>query len=210
MEYVLAIVIGYLFGCSNMAFYVSKFKKINLNKEGTGALTTSNTVTQVGWKAGLLVFFHDVFKAVFAILLMKLLFPDVTLAHWLTGFSAVLGHIFPFYNKFKGGKGHATYVGVIYTMAPLYALSMTPVVIAVILLTNYIIFGSFTTSLAITVYLFCTSQWLAGIFSLIVLAVIFLKHIENIKRIIKGTEKKVLTAFKKKKPNDEPNEKIND
>ena len=116
----------------------------------------------------------------------------------------------PPFNKFKGGKGHATYVGVIYTLAPLYALSMTPVVIAVILLTNYIIFGSFTTSLAITVYLFCTSQWLAGIFSLIVLAVIFLKHIENIKRIIKGTEKKVLDAFKKKKPNDEPNEKTDD
>ncbi len=210
MEYILAIVIGYLFGCSNMAFYVSKFKKINLNKEGTGALTTSNTVTRIGWKAGLLVFFHDVFKAVFAILLMKLLFPATTLAHWLTGFAVVLGHIFPFYNKFKGGKGHAAYVGVIYTMAPLYALCMTPVVIGVIFLTNYIIFGSLTTSIAITVYLFCTGQWLAGIFSLVVLGVIIFKHIENIKRITKGTEKKFLDAFKKKKSNDEPNEKTDD
>ena len=203
MEYLLAVVIGYLFGCSSMALYVSKFKKVDLTKEGSGALTTSNTVTQVGFKLGLLVFFHDVFKTVFAILIMRLIYPDATIAHWLAGFCTVLGHIFPFYNKFKGGKGHACCVGVIYTMAPLYALIMTPVVIAVILLTDYIVFGGFATASAITVYLFCTEQWLAGIFSLVLLAVIVLKHIENLKRIKNGTEKKVSALYKKKKPTDE-------
>jgi glycerol-3-phosphate acyltransferase PlsY len=185
-----------------MAFYISKFKKIDLNKAGTGALTTSNTVTQVGWKAGLLVFFHDAFKAVFAILLIKLIYPSETLVHWIAGFSAVLGHIFPFYNKFKGGKRHATYIGVIFTMAPLYALSITPIVIATILISNYIIFGSLTTTVAITAYLLFTKQWLAAILSLIPFAVIILKHLDNIKRIIKGTEKKFLTSFNKKDKND--------
>jgi glycerol-3-phosphate acyltransferase PlsY len=203
MEYILAVVIGYLFGCSSMALYVSKFKKVDLTKEGSGALTTSNTVTQVGFKIGLLVFFHDVFKAVFAILIMRLIYPDAIISHWLAGFCAVLGHIFPFYNKFKGGKGHASCVGVIYTMAPLYALIMTPVVIAVIFLTDYIALGGFATAIAITAYLFCTGQWIAGIFSLVVLAIIVLKHIENLKRIKNGTEKKVSTLYKKKKPTDE-------
>ena len=86
MEYILAVIIGYLFGCSSMALYVSKFKKIDLTKEGSGALTTSNTVTQVGFKIGLLVFFHDVFKAVFAILIMRLIYPDAIISHWLAGF----------------------------------------------------------------------------------------------------------------------------
>lgn len=211
MQYFLAVVIGYLFGCSNMALYVSKFKKVDLSKEGSGALTTSNTVTQIGFKGGLLVFFHDVFKSVLAIAVMKLIYPDETLAYWVAGFSAVLGHIFPFYNKFKGGKGHATCVGVIYAMSPLYALMMTPIVIAVILLSDYIIFGGFATAGAISIYLFCMEQWTAGILSLVVFAVIVLVHIPNMKRIKLGTEKKVSSLFAKKKttpPTDERTEEI--
>ena len=209
MEYILGIIIGYLFGCSNMAFYVSKIKKIDLTKEGSGNLGTSNTVTQVGLKAGLLVFFHDVFKAVIAILLMKLIYPDATLAHWVTGFAVVMGHIFPFYNKFKGGKGHAAYIGVIYALAPLYALCATPIVIALILLTDYIIVGSFATAIAITIYLFFTQQWVAGVLSLVLLTVMIFKHIENFKRIFNGTEKRVLASLKKK-PTAENAENVED
>lgn len=204
MEYILAIVIGYLLGCSNMAFYVSKFKKIDLRKEGSGNLGTSNTVTEVGLKAGLLVFFHDVFKAVIAVLLMKLLFPDKFFAHYVTGFAVVLGHIFPFYTKFKGGKGFAPYIGVVYTLHPIFALCATPVVIALILFTDYIIAGTFSVAIGFAAFLFIIGKWEAGLLSLVILVIMIFKHIGNFKRILAGTEKGVMASFKKKKPDQTP------
>jgi len=200
MEYALAVLIGYLFGCSNMAYYLSKFKKIDLGKAGSGNLGTSNTVTEVGLKAGLLVFFHDVFKAVIAILLAQLLFADVEFIGHVAGFACILGHIFPFYNKFKGGKGFATYVGVVYTLEPILALILTPIVIAIILFTDYIISGSFAVAIAFSIFLFAFGQWQAGILSVIVLIVMIFKHLGNFKRILNGTEKSVLEGLIKKKP----------
>ncbi len=205
MEYILAIVIGYLLGCSNMAYYVSKLKKVDLQKTGSGNLGTSNTVTEVGFKAGLLVFFHDVFKTVIAILLMKLIFPNAEFVHYVTGFAAVLGHIFPFYTKFKGGKGFAPLIGMVYTMHPIFALCATPVVIALILFTNYIIAGTFSVAIGFATFLFILGRWEAGLLSLVVLVVMIFKHISNFKHILNGTEKGVLEGLKgKKKPTQEP------
>lgn len=208
MEYIIAIVLGYLLGCSNMAFYISKFKKIDLRKEGSGNLGTSNTVTEVGFKAGLLVFFHDVFKAVIAILLMKLIFPDAELSHYVAGFAAILGHIFPFYTKFKGGKGFATYVGVVYALHPIFALCITPVIIGIILFTDYIIAGTFGTAIAFSIYIFAVGNWEAGILSLVILLVIVFKHIDNFKRIFNGTEKGVMAGLRGKKKQPEINETL--
>jgi glycerol-3-phosphate acyltransferase PlsY len=199
MEYILGIIIGYLLGCSNMAFYVSKFKKIDLRKEGSGNLGTSNTVTEIGLKAGLLVFFHDAFKAVIAILLMKLLYPNAQLAHYVTGVAVIIGHIFPFYTKFKGGKGFASYIGMIYTLHPIFALCATPIVIGLILFTDYMVVGTFSVAIGFMAFLFIIGKWEAGLLSLVVFALMFIKHIENFKRIIAGTEKGVMEGLTKKK-----------
>ncbi len=209
MEYAIAIIVGYLLGCSNMAFYISKLKKIDLRKKGSGNLGTSNTVTEVGLKAGLLVFFHDAFKAVIAVLLMKLIFPDTELCHYVAGFAAILGHIFPFYTKFKGGKGFATYVGATYTLHPLFALCITPVIIGIILFTDYIIAGTFGTAIAVSIFLFAIGKWEAGFLSLVVLLVMIFKHLDNFKRILKGTEKGVLAGLRGKKKPSEESETLN-
>lgn len=199
MEFFIAVLVGYFLGCSNMAFYISKLKKIDLRKKGSGNLGASNTVTEIGLKAGLLVFFHDAFKGVIPVLFMRLLFPNVELCHYVAGFAAILGHIFPFYTKFKGGKGFATYVGVTYALHPIFALCITPVIIAIILFTDYIIAGTFGTAIAVSAYIFIIGDHYAGLCSLIILAVMVFKHIDNFKRILKGTEKGVLEGLRGKK-----------
>ena len=111
MGYLFAVFVGYLLGSSNMAFYLSKLKNIDLKKRGSGNLGTCNAWTELGWKWSVLVFLHDAGKAAIAVLLTAWLFPDYAYSQHVAGVCAVLGHIYPFYLKFKGGKGHAAYIG---------------------------------------------------------------------------------------------------
>ena len=111
MKYILITLIGYLLGCSNMAFYISRRKHADLRSSGTGNLGASNAVALLGWKAGILTAVHDVGKAFLAVLLAKWLFPELMYAGASAGVACVLGHIFPFWLKFRGGKGFASYWG---------------------------------------------------------------------------------------------------
>ena len=104
MQYVIAAVLGYLLGCSNMAFYLAKIKKADLTKAGTGNLGASNATVLLGWKAGILVAVHDAGKALLAVLLAAWLFPGTENVGALAGIASVLGHIFPFYLKFRAAR----------------------------------------------------------------------------------------------------------
>ena len=115
MKYLIVIAFGYLLGCSSMAFYLAKLKKADLKNNGSGNLGASNATVLLGWKAGILVAVHDVGKSLLAVLLAQWLFADVPHIGAVAGIASVLGHIFPFYLKFKGGKGFASYLGM--TMA---------------------------------------------------------------------------------------------
>ena len=111
MEYTATILLSYLLGSSSMSWYLSKIKKVNLRAGGSGNLGASNAVALMGWKAGILVGVHDIGKSILAVLLAQMLFPSVEYIGAVAGVSSVLGHIFPFYLKFKGGKGFASYLG---------------------------------------------------------------------------------------------------
>ena len=110
------IILGYLIGSSSMSFYISKAKKVNLKEEGSKNLGASNTLALMGKKAGLAVLVHDVLKSFLVIPIIRLcMHIPYNQVGWLLaigGVFAVVGHIFPFYLKFKGGKGFATYVGI--------------------------------------------------------------------------------------------------
>ena len=108
MAYFLAIGLGYLLGCSNMAYWLSRIKNVDIRKNGSGNLGASNATVLLGWGAGVIVALHDIGKAVLAVILTKLLFPEAEYAAAAAGVACVLGHIFPFYLKFKGGKGPTT------------------------------------------------------------------------------------------------------
>ena len=194
MGYLFAVLVGYLLGSSNMAFYLSKLKHIDLRKRGSGNLGTSNAWTELGWKSSVLVFLHDAVKAVIAILLTAWLFPNDAYASDIAGVFAVLGHIYPFYMKFKGGKGHATYIGMAFAMNWLSALIALPFCIAAWFITDYMVGLVFATIVLFPLILFCFGEWQVALIALIASAFVFYRHTENLKRIKNGTEAKFLAA----------------
>lgn len=189
MQYLIAVLLGYILGSSNMAFYIAKWKKADLTAAGSGNLGASNATILLGWRAGILVGIHDIGKSALAVILVGLLFPEAEHVGALAGIASVLGHIFPFYLKFKGGKGFASYMGMTLALNWKLALCVIAAVVLVTLITDYIVCGTFTTILTVPIYMGITSHsfLLAGIL-LIGTAVIFYKHRENIPRMLNGTE----------------------
>lgn len=189
MKYIPVILLGYLLGCSNMALYISKMKKVDLRGGGSGNLGASNATILLGWRAGILVAVHDIGKSVLAVLLAKLLFPELSHAGAAAGVASVLGHIFPFYLKFKGGKGFASYIGMILALNWKFALVILALVVLVTVITDYIVAGTTLTIVASPIYLGLTAgSWLLAAILCIATAVILYKHRMNYIRIYKGEE----------------------
>lgn len=189
MGYVVAAILAYLLGCSNMAIYIAKYKHVDLRAGGSGNPGASNATILMGWKAGVLVALHDIGKAYLAVLLAKLLFPGFPVVEEVAGIACVLGHIFPFYLKFKGGKGFASYLGMTLALNWRFALVVMITVLVVTLITDYIAVGTFTTIIVVPTYMgIITQSLLVAAVLCVGTAVIFYKHRENVVRIWKGTE----------------------
>ena len=197
MQHMIAAVLGYLLGCSNMAYYLAKIRKADLTKNGTGNLGASNATVLLGWKAGILVAVHDIGKSVLAVLAAQWLFPGAENIGALAGIASVLGHIFPFYLKFKGGKGFASYMGMTLALNWKLALCLIAAVILVTLITDYIVCGTLTTIITVPIYMGIAAHsfLLAGIL-LIGTAVILYKHRENFPRMLNGTELGLRSALR--------------
>lgn len=198
MGYVLVILGAYLIGCSNMAVYLAKLKKVDLSG-GSGNPGTSNATLLMGWRAGILVGIHDIGKGVLAVLLAELIFPELAYIGAVAGVACVLGHIFPIFMRFKGGKGFASYIGMTVALNWKFALIILAAVVTVTLITDYIVVGTVTTVVSVPVALGIMSHslWLPLILC-IATAVILYKHRENYVRIWKGTEIGLTSAFKGK------------
>ena len=194
----LAIIFGaYLIGSSNMAFYLSKLQKKNIRSSGSGNLGASNAVILLGWKAGVLVGIHDIGKAVLAVLLANWLYPELEYAAVSAGVACVLGHIYPFYLKFKGGKGFASYLGMTIALNWKLALVVLILVAVVTSVTDYIVAATATTVVTVPVAMgIMTRSWIIGLILCVATAVIIYKHWENFVRIFKGTEIKFRSAAK--------------
>lgn len=196
MEYILAIAAGYLLGCSNMAYYLAKIKKADLRSAGSGNLGASNATVLLGWKAGVLTALHDIGKAALAVLLMKWLFPETLHIGAVAGVTCVLGHIFPFYLKFKGGKGFASYFGMTLALNWKLALCVGIAIVVVTFVTDYIVCGTVTTIVTVPVYMGITTSWLLAMILCVATAVIFYKHRENFPRMLNGTELGLRSAIR--------------
>ena len=118
-----ALAIGYIFGIFQTGFIYGKLQGVDIRQHGSGNTGATNTLRTFGWKGGVITFAGDCLKAVFAILLVKAVFGDyfdgdVKVLELYAGMGAVLGHNFPFYLKFKGGKGIACTAGVAFAVCP--------------------------------------------------------------------------------------------
>lgn len=186
--YVLTVLGGYLLGCSSMAYYVSRWKKVNLSTNGSRNLGASNTTILLGWRMGILVALHDIFKGAAAVLLAKWLLPDLTYAPVAAGCACVMGHMYPFYLKGKGGKGFASYMGMLLALDWRLGLALIGVSLLVTFLSDYIVVGTLTTVVVGPVWIGFTQSWVSAGIMLAVTAVIFYKHREKLHRILRGSE----------------------
>lgn len=189
MKYLLAILLGYLLGCSSMAYYIGKMKKKDIRTAGSGNLGASNATVLFGWGAGVAVALHDIGKAVVAVFLAKWLFPELEYAGATAGVACVLGHIFPFYLGFRGGKGLASYFGMTLALNWKLALIVAAVIVLATLITDFISVGALSSIVVVPTYMFFATHSLILVAILCVATlVMFIKHWENIIRISRGEE----------------------
>ena len=196
----ISCLIGYLFGCIQAAFLISKFVgKMDIREHGSGNAGASNITTIMGLKFGVIVGFVDILKGILAVLVVKWIYPENPDLAFLSGLMAILGHIFPFYMKFKGGKGVATLVGMMIGLNWKLGLLFALLVIIPAALTDYIVVGSFTTFIALPIVTYFEGYPLVFIiFGLFLTVLVFYLHRFNIQRIMNKEETKISSVLKKK------------
>lgn len=197
MRYILVIVLAYLLGSSSMALYLSKFRKVDFRGKGSGNLGASNATLLLGWWAGVLVALHDIGKSALAVILAKLIFPQLPHVGAVAGVASVLGHIFPFYLNFKGGKGFASYLGMTLALNWKLALIIMAGVLLVTFVTDYIVMGTTLTIVSVPIYMGIADHSLVlALILCVATAVIIFKHRMNYVRIWNGTEIGLRSAAK--------------
>lgn len=197
MGYLIIILGAYLLGSSNLALYLFKWKKVDARNNGSGNLGASNATVLLGWSAGIAVAIHDIGKAAVSVILARILFPNLEYAGAAAGVACVLGHIFPFYLKFRGGKGFASYLGMTLALNWKFAIVILALVGVAMVVTDYIVAGTTLTILSTPIYMgIITHNLVLALILCIATAVIIYKHRENYVRIWNGTEIGLRSAAK--------------
>lgn len=205
MERLLCVVIGYVFGMIQTGYFYGKMRKIDIREHGSGNAGTTNTLRTLGWKAGAITFLGDCLKCVAAVVIARAIFngseiPGILLGLY-AGLGAVLGHNYPFYLKFKGGKGIACMAGVIITLHPVFVAISLVVFASVVLITRYVSVGSLILMVAFVAQVIVYGQMggfgLSGMnlhefygISIFLAVLAFVRHRKNIVRLLQGTENK--------------------
>ncbi len=197
---IVAILIGYAFGSIQPAYFLSKMVgKMDIREHGSGNAGASNITAIMGWKYGFIVGLVDVLKGLFAVLVLKWIYPDSPDLAYLSGIMAIIGHIFPFYMKFRGGKGVATLVGMMFGLNWKLGIMFALLLAVPALLTDYIVVGSFSTFIALPIVTYLLGYPMVfTIIGICLIVLSFYLHRANIKRIINKEELKISAVIKKK------------
>ena len=215
MVRIICILIGYCFGLIQTAYIYGKMNGIDIRTVGSGNAGTTNALRVLGKKAGLVVFLGDVAKTVAAVIVVRLLFgssyPDsIYMLMLYTAAGVILGHNYPFYLGFKGGKGIAATAGLIAALGPWFILVEGLVFIIVFTTTHYVSLGSLLVyvALVIQLVLFGQNGFLTDmtqpalnemyIVALFLMVMAFWRHRSNIKKLLEGTERKTYISKKNK------------
>jgi glycerol-3-phosphate acyltransferase PlsY len=189
IDILLCILIGYALGCISPSVIISKILHRNLKEEGTGNYGATNVTMVLGRGFGAFVMLFDIAKGAFAYLVASWIFTDFAYAGLVSGLAAVLGHCYPFYIKFKGGKGLAAYGGVILAYDPLLFAIVLACAMVLMLIVNYsFIFpysGSFLVCVLATIK---TKDPIIFILLAVMAAVIMTKHFSNMKKALKSSD----------------------
>ncbi len=199
---IVLIILSYLVGAIPFGLVLSRGSGIDIRRQGSGNIGATNVARLLGKKLGCCTLLLDVAKGYLPMYVAGLLLAGTDNAKTvvaLCGAAAITGHMFPVYLGFKGGKGVATGLGVFLYLAPRALLLCLVVFISAVGMTGYVSLGSLLASAAILPgLLFWGEPVWKLLLALYVVAMIWLKHHQNIRRLLKGTEK----SFKKKKKNE--------
>ena len=188
MEYLTIGIISYLMGSIPFGFILTKiFLKKDIREIGSGNIGATNALRTGNKLIGYSTLLLDVMKAILPVLYVKINHPELI---YIASLCAFLGHVFPIWLKFKGGKGVATYVGILFTINILLGFIFCVSWLLIFLISKYSSLSSLIGSLTIPVYIFFNDQISNALFFGIMFVLIFYTHRENIKRLKNKEESK--------------------
>lgn len=190
---------GYLVGSINISYFLSKKKGYDIREHGSGNPGASNVVIIMGKKAGVFVAIVDILKAYIVVRLSLAFFPGLVYAGAISATSVILGHIFPFYMGFRGGKGLATLGGSILALDFRLFFILLLFALFIAFVTDYICFVPITCSVIFPAVYGITQRnvWIAIILYVSTLFIIY-RHVGNIKRIKSGKELRLSFLWNRK------------
>lgn len=193
---ILCLCFGYIFGCFSTGYFIGKINKVDIRNYGSGNAGTTNALRTLGAKAGVITLLGDVIKSIIPILIIRFfIFKDadhVQLFGLYTGLGVVLGHNYPVWLNFKGGKGIAATSGAMVAFDPIIIPIGLPIFILAIVITKYVSVGSLLVAIMFPILV---SFRYPGDIHMLIIALLytilaFLKHRLNIQRLLNGTELK--------------------
>lgn len=189
----LCIVSAYLIGCINPAIIISqKYFHDDIRTHGSGNAGATNTLRTYGKKVAALIFALDILKAAVAIAIGSLIFTRA-IGGAIAGLFVILGHTFPVYYKFKGGKGVACTAMVILMLSPASFAILLPVFIAIVALTRFVSLGSIIAVMLFPLLnnVFYHEDGFVTLTAFAIMLLVVFMHRENIKRLLEGKESKI-------------------
>ena len=216
MERIICVLIGYAFGLFQTGYIYGKAHNIDIRSQGSGNAGTTNALRTLGWKAGVATLLGDAFKCVFPVLTVQAIYRNscgdiLPLLSMYAGMGAVLGHNYPFYLEFKGGKGIAATAGLLLSTTPWWmVLICLFVFVGLVAATKYVSVGSLVVVIVYLIEIVYLGQ--SGTFGMeanylyetyaiaaFLMILAFYKHRANIGRLLNGTENKLSIGKANKK-----------
>ena len=188
MEYIIVVITSYLMGSIPFGLILTKiFLNKDIREIGSGNIGATNALRTGNKLIGYSTLILDIIKAIIPVIYVKINFPELT---YVASLCAFLGHVFPIWLKFKGGKGVATYVGILFSLNILLGFIFVVSWGFVFLITKYSSLSSIIGSLSIPFYILISGQGNSAVFFGIMFILIFFTHRENIKRLKNKEENK--------------------
>ena len=192
MAEIIRIILSYLIGSISGSMVIGKFKKVDIREMGSGNAGGTNAFRTQGTLFALGVIIIDIFKGFAATYYIGMGFGDVSSLSLICGFASVIGHIYPIYHQFKGGKGAGTLIGVLLAL-PLSGIVIPTLILiwlVILVVTGYVGLGTIITGISFPLYLYFFSNQVPElmIFGMLCSILIIFTHRSNIIRMYRGDE----------------------
>lgn len=204
MYFFIIALTGYLFGCINGSQIIGKYKRINIKRNGSKNAGASNTFLLLGWRSALIVTIIDVIKAIISLSFItfllsntELLFETQILLLYVNALFVIIGHNYPITMKFNGGKGTASFLGILLFFNWKFAIIAFIIFLVFSFITNYFVIGTFTAYLSFITYTSLTYGRGPAYIAFMLAMCFVIKHMDNVKRIMNKEETKLSSLFER-------------